>query len=111
MNAVLARRRAVLPERSAAASVARSPRRDLLAGLTVAIVALPLALGFGVASGLGASAGLVTAIVAGAVAAAFGGSDLQVSGPTGAMTVVLVPITARYGASGVLTVGLLASPH
>nr|WP_254552734.1 SulP family inorganic anion transporter [Kitasatospora sp. MMS16-BH015] len=86
----------------------RSPRRDLVAGLTVAIVALPLALGFGVASGAGAEAGLATAVVAGALAAFFGGSELQVSGPTGAMTVVLVPIVHRYGTSGVLTVGLLA---
>ncbi|WP_103530636.1 SulP family inorganic anion transporter [Streptomyces sp. SM11] len=88
--------------------MARAPRRDLLAGLTVAIVALPLALGFGVASGLGAEAGLVTAVVAGALAAVFGGSNLQVSGPTGAMTVVLVPIVAEYGPGGVLTVGLMA---
>ncbi|MFF7851970.1 SulP family inorganic anion transporter [Streptomyces sp. NPDC007910] len=86
----------------------RDPRRDLLAGLTVAVVALPLALGFGETSGLGAEAGLATAVVAGALAAVFGGSNLQVSGPTGAMTVVLVPIVAQYGASGVLTVGLLA---
>ncbi|WP_199818790.1 SulP family inorganic anion transporter [Streptomyces sp. NRRL B-1347] len=86
----------------------RSPRRDLLAGLTVAIVALPLALGFGVSSGLGAQAGLATAVVAGALAALFGGSRLQVSGPTGAMTVVLVPIAAQHGPGGVLTVGLLA---
>ncbi|WP_112269598.1 SulP family inorganic anion transporter [Lentzea terrae] len=82
--------------------------KDLVAGLTVAVVALPLALGFGVASGLGAAAGLATAIVAGALAAVFGGSSLQVSGPTGAMTVVLVPIVARFGPGGVLTVGLLA---
>ncbi|MFD5432952.1 SulP family inorganic anion transporter [Kitasatospora sp. NPDC127067] len=86
----------------------RSPRKDLLAGLTVAIVALPLALGFGVASGAGAEAGLATAVVAGALAAIFGGSNLQVSGPTGAMTVVLVPIVHQYGTSGVLTVGLIA---
>ncbi len=79
-----------------------------MAGLTVAIVALPLALGFGISSGLGAAAGLVTAIVAGSLAAVFGGSNLQVSGPTGAMTVVLVPIVATYGTGGVLTVGLLA---
>ena len=74
----------------------------------VGLVALPLALGFGASSGLGASAGLVTAIVAGAVAAVFGGSRVQVSGPTGAMTVVLVPIVATHGADGVLVVGLLA---
>ncbi|MFI6726157.1 SulP family inorganic anion transporter [Streptomyces atratus] len=86
----------------------RNPRRDLLAGLTVAIVALPLALGFGVSSGLGAEAGLATAVVAGTLAALFGGSNLQVSGPTGAMTVVLVPIVAEFGPGGVLTVGMMA---
>ncbi|MFD1542720.1 SulP family inorganic anion transporter [Nonomuraea guangzhouensis] len=86
----------------------RRPRRDLLAGLTVAIVALPLALGFGISSGMGAEAGLATAVVAGALAAVFGGSGLQVSGPTGAMTVVLVPIMHAHGASGVLMVGLMA---
>ncbi|CAL9637866.1 SulP family inorganic anion transporter [Streptomyces sp. enrichment culture] len=98
----------LLPRRADVAQVRRSPRGDLLAGLTVAIVALPLALGFGVSSGLGAEAGLATAVVAGALAAVFGGSNLQVSGPTGAMTVVLVPIVAEYGPSGVLTVGLMA---
>ncbi|GAB6987220.1 SulP family inorganic anion transporter [Nocardioides pyridinolyticus] len=82
--------------------------RDASAGLMVGLVALPLALGFGVSSGMGAEAGLVTAIVAGAVAAVFGGSRVQVSGPTGAMTVVLIPIVATYGAPGVLVVGLLA---
>ncbi|KND26247.1 SulP family inorganic anion transporter [Streptomyces stelliscabiei] len=100
--------RSLLPARADLALMARNPRRDLLAGLTVAIVALPLALGFGVSSGLGAEAGLATAVVAGALAALFGGSNLQVSGPTGAMTVVLVPIVARYGPGGVLTVGLMA---
>ncbi len=100
--------RRLLPGRAEVARMRRQPGRDLLAGLTVAVVALPLALGFGVASGLGASAGLATAIVAGAVAAIFGGSNLQVSGPTGAMTVVLVPIAHRHGPAGVLTVGLLA---
>ena len=57
---------------------------------------------------MGATAGLVTAVVAGALAAIFGGSRVQVSGPTGAMTVVLVPIIATHGASGVLVVGILA---
>ena len=98
----------LLPEREDLAAMVRQPRRDLVAGVTVAIVALPLALGFGISSGLGAAAGLTTAVVAGAVAAAFGGSGLQVSGPTGAMTVVLVPIMHAHGASGVLTVGLMA---
>ncbi|MFE2432603.1 SulP family inorganic anion transporter [Streptomyces sp. NPDC059373] len=100
--------RDMLPARADLALMGRTPRRDLLAGLTVAIVALPLALGFGISSGAGAAAGLATAVVAGALAAVFGGSNLQVSGPTGAMTVVLVPIVARYGTGGVLAVGLLA---
>lgn len=103
-----ARLTALLPGRTDLAEIRRNPRRDLLAGLTVAIVALPLALGFGVSSGLGAEAGLATAVIAGALAAVFGGSNLQVSGPTGAMTVVLVPIVAEHGPSGVLTVGLMA---
>ncbi|MEV5692272.1 SulP family inorganic anion transporter [Micromonospora globbae] len=98
----------LLPQRADWAAVRRSPGRDLIAGLTVAVVALPLALAFGVTSGLGAEAGLVTAVVAGAVAAVFGGSNLQVSGPTGAMTVVLVPVVQRFGATGVLMVGAMA---
>lgn len=102
------RLRSVLPTRADLASMRRQPRRDLLAGATVAIVALPLALGFGISSGLGAAAGIATAVVAGAVAALCGGSNLQVSGPTGAMTVVLVPIVHQHGADGVLMVGLLA---
>lgn len=102
------RLRALLPQPEDWKAVRRSPRRDLLAGLTVAIVALPLALAFGVTSGMGAEAGLVTAIIAGVVAAVFGGSNLQVSGPTGAMTVVLVPVVHQFGSGGVLMVGLLA---
>ena len=86
----------------------RAPIKDLVAGITVAIVALPLALAFGIASGLGAESGITTAIIAGALAAIFGGSRLQVSGPTGAMTVVLVPIVHQFGISGVLLVGLMA---
>jgi SulP family sulfate permease len=86
----------------------RAPIKDLVAGITVAIVALPLALAFGIASGLGAEAGITTAIIAGTLAAIFGGSRLQVSGPTGAMTVVLVPIVHQFGINGVLMVGLMA---
>lgn len=98
----------LLPRRADYAGLRRGWRADLLAGITVAVVALPLALAFGVASGLGAEAGLVTAIVAGVVAGAFGGSNVQVSGPTGAMTVVLVPVVAQLGAGGVAVVALLA---
>ncbi|MEU7769386.1 SulP family inorganic anion transporter [Nocardia sp. NPDC049190] len=99
---------ALLPRWSDWRPAVRAPGADLLSGLMVALVALPLALGFGISSGLGAAAGLATAVVAGAVAAVFGGSRFQVSGPTGAMTVVLVPIVGQHGASGVLAVGLLA---
>ncbi|MBO3086993.1 SulP family inorganic anion transporter [Cellulomonas dongxiuzhuiae] len=105
-----ARRRllALAPRRSDYADLPRSWRHDLIAGLTVAIVALPLALGFGVSSGLGAAAGLVTAVVAGAVAAVLGGSHLQVSGPTGAMAVVLLPVVARHGTEAVPIVAIMA---
>ncbi|WP_410626963.1 SulP family inorganic anion transporter [Amycolatopsis sp. cmx-8-4] len=82
-------------------------RADLLAGVTVGVVALPLALAFGVSSGAGPAAGLVTAVVAGIVAAVFGGSPVQVSGPTGAMAVVLAPIVAVHGASSVAMVAVL----
>ncbi len=102
----LSRTRRLLPR--AADWTQGRPGRDLTAGVMVGLVALPLALGFGVSSGMGASAGLATAITAGAVAAIFGGSRFQVSGPTGAMTVVLVPIISVYGRDGVLVVGLLA---
>jgi SulP family sulfate permease len=83
-------------------------RRDLLAGLTVGVVALPLALAFGVSSGMGAAAGLVTAIVAGVVAGVFGGSNVQVSGPTGAMAVVLAPIVAAHGPQAVVATSVIA---
>ncbi len=86
----------------------RTWRGDLLAGLTVGIVALPLALAFGVSSGAGAEAGLITAIVAGIVAAVFGGSNIQVSGPTGAMVVVLGPIVALHGPGVVALVSVMA---
>lgn len=98
----------LLPTRNDYANLALTWRSDLVAGMTVGVVALPLALAFGVSSGLGAAAGLTTAIVAGIIAALFGGSHLQVSGPTGAMTVVLIPVVAEYGAEGALVVTLLA---
>jgi SulP family sulfate permease len=108
MSTVLRSWRRLLPRRADYAGLSRSWRGDVVAGLTVGVVALPLALAFGITSGLGATAGLMTAIVAGLVAGVFGGSNVQVSGPTGAMTVVLVPIVARYGADAVYVVGLMA---
>ena len=98
----------LLPDPEDYAAAPRTWRGDLLAGLTVGIVALPLALGFGVSSGLSAEAGLITAIVAGFIAAVFGGSNVQVSGPTGAMVVVLVPIVATHGVGGIAAVSLMA---
>ncbi|WP_455132388.1 metalloregulator ArsR/SmtB family transcription factor, partial [Microbacterium aurum] len=100
--------RDLAPSRADYAGARRTWRGDLLAGLTVGIVALPLALGFGVSSGVGAEAGLVTTIVAGVLAAVFGGSRVQVSGPTGAMVVVLAPIVATQGVGSVAAVTLLA---
>lgn len=100
--------RLLLPRRSDYDGLRHSWVRDVAAGVTVGIVALPLALAFGVASGVGAAPGLVTAVVAGTIAAVFGGSHLQVSGPTGAMTVVLVPLVASHGRSVVYPVALLA---
>lgn len=98
----------LLPHRRDYAGLQRFWRRDVLAGITVGVVALPLALAFGISSGVGAAAGLVTAVVAGVVAAVFGGSHVQVSGPTGAMAVVLAPIVAQHGVGSVAVVTALA---
>lgn len=97
-----------LPSKLDYAGLGTSWRTDLLAGITVGIVALPLALAFGVSSGVGAEAGLITAIVAGLVAAVMGGSPVQVSGPTGAMVVVLAPVVAVHGAGSVAPLSLMA---
>src|SRR3954471_892741 len=99
--------RKMLPGRADYAGLRQSWRGDVLAGLTVGVVALPLALAVGITPGLGAQVGLIPAITAGLVAAVFGGSNVQVSGPTGAMTVVLVPVVARFGASAVVVVGII----
>lgn len=100
--------RRTLPTWEAFRQMADSPRADIVAGLSVAVVALPLALAFGVSSGVGAAAGISTAIVAGIAAAILGGSRVQVSGPTGAMTVVLIPIAAKFGPEAVFAVGFIA---
>jgi len=83
-------------------------QRDALAAVTVAAVALPLALAFGVASGADAAAGLVTAILAGVVIGTLGGAPYQISGPTGAMSAVLIVLAARHGLEAVWLAGLLA---
>src|SRR6476660_9606344 len=81
---------------------------DLSAGLTVAAVALPLAMAFAIASGLKPEAGLFTAIVAGFLISALGGSRVQIGGPTGAFVVVVYAIVQRYGVSGLAAATLMA---
>lgn len=83
-------------------------QRDLLAGITVGAVALPLALAFGVASGATAAAGLVTAIMAGLIIGGLGGAAYQISGPTGAMSAVLIVLAQHYGLAGIWAACLLA---
>ena len=85
-----------------------SARRDLIAGLTVAAVALPLALAFGVASGSTPAAGLVTAIVGGFLIGLLGGAPYQISGPTGAMSAVLITIAHQQGMQALWIAGVMA---
>ncbi|MDF2803079.1 MAG: dauA [Anaerocolumna sp.] len=82
--------------------------KDLLAGLTVTAVALPLALAFGVSSGANAAAGLITAIIAGLVISSLSGAYYQISGPTGAMAAILMSIIAKYHMQGVFIATLMA---
>ena len=82
--------------------------KDVMAGLTVAAVALPLALAFGVSSGADAAAGLITAIIAGLVMSMLAGGYYQISGPTGAMAAILTSLVASYGLDGVFLATLMA---
>lgn len=82
--------------------------QDMMAGLTVAAVALPLALAFGVSSGADAASGLITAITAGIVIGVLSGASYQISGPTGAMAAILLSVSAKFGITGVLTAGFLS---
>jgi SulP family sulfate permease len=81
---------------------------DLLAGITVGLVALPLAMAFGIASGVTPQAGIYTAVVAGFLISALGGSRTQIGGPTGAFVVIVAGIVARFGMSGLSMVTLMA---
>ena len=83
-------------------------RADALAGLTVAIVALPLAMALGIASGASPDKGLVTAVVAGFLISALGGSRLQIGGPTGAFVVVIFNVIALHGYDGLVLATLIA---
>ena len=82
--------------------------KDALAGVTVAAVALPLALAFGVSSGATAAAGLITAVFAGFIIGGLSGASYQISGPTGAMTAILASLVAQYGIQGVFVASFFA---
>lgn len=81
---------------------------DVIAGITVGVVALPLAMAFGIASGVTPQAGLYTAIVGGLIVALLGGSRIQIGGPTGAFVVIVAGIIAAHGLSGLLVVTMMA---
>lgn len=83
-------------------------RADAIAGLTVAIVALPLAMALGIASGASPDKGLITAVVAGFLISALGGSRVQVGGPTGAFVIVIFNVIAQHGYDGLMLATLLA---
>lgn len=83
-------------------------KQDALAGLTVTAVALPLALAFGVGCGASAAAGLITAIISGIVIGAFSGASFQISGPTGAMTAILILLFQKYGLAGIWIAGAMS---
>src|SRR4051794_3688604 len=81
---------------------------DLVAGVTVGLVALPLAMAFAIASGMSPQAGIYCAIVTGFTISALGGSRFQIGGPTGAFVVVVAGILARYGLDGLLMATMMA---
>ena len=81
---------------------------DMLAGVTVGLVALPLAMAFAIASGVTPQAGLYTAVIAGGLISALGGSRMQIGGPTGAFVVIVAGIVAKFGVSGLALVTLMA---
>jgi SulP family sulfate permease len=88
--------------------IGRHWRGDALAGLTVAIVALPLAMALGIASGASPNQGLVTAIIAGFLISLLGGSRVQIGGPTGAFVVIVAGVVASHGYAGLVVATLLA---
>jgi len=87
---------------------ARQFTQDLIAGFTVGLVALPLAMAFAIASGVPPQAGLYTAVVAGFLISALGGSRTQIGGPTGAFVVIVAGIVVKFGLGGLALVGIMA---
>ena len=82
--------------------------RDAMAGIIVGIVAIPLAIAFGIASGVGPTEGLITAIIAGLLISVFGGSKVQIGGPTGAFIVIIYGIIQQYGLGGLALATIMA---
>ena len=82
--------------------------QDLIAGMIVAVVAIPLAIAFGISSGVGPTEGLVTAIIAGFIISALGGSKVQIGGPTGAFIVIIYGIIQQHGLTGLLIATIMA---
>ena len=82
--------------------------QDAIAGMIVGIVAIPLAIAFGISSGVGPTEGLVTAIIAGFIISAFGGSKVQIGGPTGAFIVIIYGIIQQHGLAGLLIATIMA---
>jgi SulP family sulfate permease len=82
--------------------------RDLMAGVIVGVVALPLAIAFAIASGVSPEKGLITAVIAGFIISAFGGSRVQIGGPTGAFIVIVYGIVTQYGLNGLIIATFLA---
>src|SRR5690625_5764438 len=83
-------------------------RNDLIAGIVVGIVALPLAIAFAIASGDSAERGLITAIVAGFVISLLGGSRVQIGGPTGAFIVLVFGVVCKHGVDGLIIATIMA---
>ena len=81
---------------------------DMMAGVIVGIVAIPLAIAFGIASGVGPTEGLITAIIAGFIISAFGGTRVQIGGPTGAFIVIIYGIIQQFGLVGLMIATILA---
>src|SRR3954465_13260898 len=81
---------------------------DLIAGITVGVVALPLAMAFAIASGVKPEAGLFTAIIAGFIISALGGSRVQIGGPTGSFVVIVYGIIAKYGVTNLAICTIMA---
>ena len=85
--------------------------KDLTSGITVGVIALPLAIAFAIASGLKPEAGLISAVIGGFLISAFGGSKVQIGGPAGAFVVIVYAIVERYGVANLIVSTFLSLIH